>query len=103
MNIEEWGTPVSRDKIIYRRNNLIEYQKTNQVRFTPLYETIDENILDINYMIYEIDKLQSNWNSLREWLEKEYKKYDIGIKTYGQAQVEETLNKMNELEGENKQ
>ena len=44
------------------------------------------------------NKLQSNWNSLREWLKEEYKKYDIGTKTYGQVQVEETLNKMNELE-----
>lgn len=47
----------------------------------------------------ENKQLQSNWDNLKEWLEEEYKKYDIGTKTYGQAQVEETLNKMNELEG----
>ena len=50
----------------------------------------------------KIEQLQSNWNSLREWLEEEYKKYDIGTKTYGQAQVEETLNKMKKLEGGDK-
>lgn len=53
----EWGTPISKDKIIARRNRLIEYQKVSDVRFTPLYDAIDENILDINYMIYEIDRL----------------------------------------------
>lgn len=53
-------------------------------------------------LLLKINQLQSNWNSLREWLEEEYKKYDIGTKTYGQAQVEETLDKMNELEGKDK-
>lgn len=92
---KEWGTPVSKDKIIYRRNRLIEYQKTNQVRYTPLYEIIDENILDINYMIYEIDKLQSNWNSLREWLEVNDR--------YSQGYFKQVLEFMNELEsGDNK-
>lgn len=95
MNDKEWGTPVSKDKIIYRRNRLIEYQKTNQARYTPLYEIIDENILDINYMIYEIEQLQSNWNSLREWLQNK-EIWDISI-------VAETLDKMNELEGKDKE
>lgn len=58
-----------------------------------------EKILKERYFVLSNIQLQSNWNSLREWLEEEYKKYDIGTKTYGQAQVEETLNKMNELEG----
>lgn len=92
MNDKEWGTPISRDKIIYRRNKLIEYQKLGELRFTPLYETIDENILDINYMIYEIDKLQSNWNSLREWLEDNQDGFNIRV----------VLNKMNELERKDK-
>ena len=88
MNDKEWGTPISRDKIIYRRNKLIEYQKIGELRFTPLYETIDENILDINYMIYEIDKLQSNWNSLRELIrwrpieEYDENKYDWVLVKY---------------------
>jgi hypothetical protein len=54
----EWGLPVSKEKIISRRNRLIEYQKVGELRYTPLYEAIDENILDINYMIYEIERLQ---------------------------------------------
>lgn len=96
MNDKEWGTPVSRDKIIYRRNKLIEYQKIGELRFTPLYETIDENILDINYMIYEIDKLQSNWNSLREWLEKVVK---MTANIDEKMTCKNVLDKMNELEG----
>ena len=57
--MNEWGLPISKDKIIARRNRLIEYQKLGELRFTPLYEAIDENILDINYMLHEIDNLQS--------------------------------------------
>ena len=56
---KEWGTPISKDKIISRRNKLIEWQKIGELRFTPLYEIIDENILDINYMIHEIDRLNN--------------------------------------------
>ncbi len=40
-------------------------------------------------------KLQSNWNSLREWLEKNYKEsHDIWYV--------KIINKMNELEGNDK-
>ena len=60
------------------------------------YEELQDEVIKL---ITDKFILKSNWNSLREWLKEEYKKYDIGIKTYGQAQVEETLNKMNELEG----
>lgn len=56
---EEWGTPISKEKIISRRNRLIEYQKTQDMRFTVGYQIIDENILDINYMIYEIERLNN--------------------------------------------
>lgn len=71
-------------------DDLRYYYNSNMKEKTPL-ELEKENRI-----------LQSNWNSLREWLEEEYKKYDIGTKTYGQAQVKETLNKMNELEGRDK-
>ena len=56
---EEWGTPISKEKIIDRRNKLIEYQKTQDMRFTAGYQIIDENILAINYMIYEIERLNN--------------------------------------------
>lgn len=68
--MNEWGIPVSKDKIIARRNRLIEYQKLGELRFTPLYEAIDENILDINYMLYEIDNLQSKIDKANEILDK---------------------------------
>lgn len=64
--MNEWGMPISKDKIIARRNRLIEYQKLGELRFTPLYEAIDENILDINYMLYEIDNLQFKINKAIE-------------------------------------
>ena len=71
------------------------------------YEELRGNLIHRNNEYYVLkddhNQLQSNWNSLREWLEEEYKKYDIGTKTYGQAQVEETLDKMNELEGKDKE
>ena len=68
--MNEWGIPISKDKIIARRNRLIEYQKIGEVRFTPLYEAIDENILDINYMLHEIDNLQSKIDKANEYIDK---------------------------------
>ena len=67
--MNEWGIPVSKDKIIERRNRLIEYQKVGELRFTPLYEIIDVNILDINYMLHEIDNLQSKIDKAIEFVE----------------------------------
>ena len=46
----------------------------------------------------EIVKLQSNWNSLREWLEKQISNDLDGIFSYSGRQCKETLDKMNELE-----
>lgn len=68
--MNEWGLPISKDKIIARRNRLIEYQKLRELRFTPLYKAIDENILDINYMLYEINNLQSKIDKAIEYIKK---------------------------------
>lgn len=67
--MNEWGLPISKDKIIARRNRLIEYQKLGDFIFTPLYEAIDENILDINYMLHEIENLQSKIDRANEMLQ----------------------------------
>ena len=67
--MNDWGIPISKDKIIARRNRLIEYQKVGELRFTPLYEAIDENILDINYMLHEIENLQSKIDKAIEYCE----------------------------------
>jgi len=49
--------------------------------------------VELKYLQRNYDKLQSNWNSLREWIEDLYNKgYDIKI----------VLDKMNELEGKDK-
>lgn len=68
--MNEWGLPISKDKIIARRNRLIEYQKLGELRFTPLYEAIDENILDINYMLHEIENLQSKIDKANELIKR---------------------------------
>ena len=80
----------------YEFNDIGYYQEIN----IPARQ-IGKTYQVINMYEQKYKQLQYNWNSLREWLEEEYKKYDIGTKTYGQAQVKETLNKMNELEGVN--
>ena len=89
--MNEWGIPVSKDKIIARRNRLIEYQKVGELRFTPLYEAIDENILDINYMLHEIDNLQSKIESLEEdveyWKEK-YKELEDSLNNDYDPEIE---------------
>ena len=55
-------------------------------------KVFDNNKLQIKYnnVLKEKIKLQSNWNSLREWLEKDKSK-DLKSK--------QVLDKMNELEG----
>ena len=54
-------------------------------------QVTDDDLLRENGLLYaENKKLQSNWNSLREWLEDLYNKgFDIKL----------ALDKMNELEG----
>ena len=49
-------------------------------------------------------QLQSNWNSLREWLKefKEYEKSEFQTNAEFYITVEEVLDKMNELEGADK-
>ena len=87
---EEWGTPVSKGKIIDRRNRLIEYRNTREIRTIPLSRVIDENILDINYMIYEIERLNNIIKEVREYIEtlNEY-----GIGKNAKKELLEILNK----------
>ncbi len=58
-------------------------------------EFLDSDKLQIKYnkVLKEKIKLQSNWNSLREWLEK-YSQ-DLEFRCY----MDMALDKMNELEG----
>ena len=67
---DEWGIPISKEKIIDRRNRLIEYQKTRDVTFSVGHQIIDENILDINYMLYEIERLNNIINEFEKWLHR---------------------------------
>lgn len=61
----------------------------------------DSKVLEfIAITMQEKDQLQSNWNSLREWLEKRKQDLD-GDYDYGGNYKEDiiVLDKMNELEG----
>ena len=58
-------------------------------------------------LMKENNKLQSNWNSLRDWLktERDYyfeNYYYSDFNAYG-SKLNDVLNKMNELEGNDKQ
>lgn len=58
-------------------------------------ETSKEGILNQFYYEHiELEQLQSNWNSLREWLESE--------KIHCEGYFDWVLDKMNELEGKDK-
>ena len=100
---EEWGTPISKEKIIDRRNRLIEYQKTQDMRFTVGYQIIDENILDINYMIYEIERLNNIINEFERWVEERLEKLDIIGDDDIYMALEIALNKLQELKGSEKE
>lgn len=73
--------------------NKIEFSKlknkeNKQIAFNQLKD-------DYKTLYKEKDKLESNWEALKEWL-IEQRKYDHGEDKYG-----DTLGKMNELEREN--
>ena len=72
--------------------NKIEFSKlknkeNKQIAFNQLKD-------DYKTLYKEKDKLESNWEALKEWL-IEQRKYDHGEDKYG-----DTLDKMNELEKE---
>ena len=72
--------------------NKIEFSKlknkeNKQIAFNQLKD-------DYKTLYKEKDKLESNWEALKEWL-IEQRKYDHGEDKYG-----DTLDKMNELEGD---
>ena len=48
-----------------------------------------------------IEKLEDNWNELKKWLEEEIEHNVDGIKSFGGYQCKRTLDKMQELEGNN--
>lgn len=53
-----------------------------------------------DYLKEKTEKLQSNWNSLREWLEKREKELDENYELEMSCREDRIiLNKMNELEG----
>lgn len=63
--------------------------------FNDLYRNFEDMQNHCAYLESENNQLQSNWNSLREWLEKNYKEsHDIWYV--------KIINKMNELEGSDK-
>ena len=65
------------------------------------YEEYKELCKKIFFILNNVD-LQTRWNSLREWLEREYKDYKP-IDSFFDGTlnvVEDVLDKMNELEGE---
>lgn len=79
------------------------------------YEQLKNEVIILNTNSYlkdlKIEQLQSNWNSLREWLEQQHqfiieipaytKEISIEHKTM-ETCYENVLDKMNELEGDKK-
>ena len=68
------------------------------------YEQLQQEVITLNTNSYlkdlKINQLQSNWNSLREWLEKENEYSDYKDIFY-REHMGYVLDKMNELEGDN--
>ena len=74
---------------ILKKNSayIIEIEQSEKETGRTMYNTRRE----LAKLITHKERLQSNWNSLREWLQNK-EIWDISI-------VAETLDKMNELEG----
>ena len=61
-----------------------------------LYELFEDRVESQKYIVRtnkKLEQLQSNWNSLREWLEDNQDGFNIRV----------VLNKMNKLEGKDKE
>lgn len=72
---------MSEEKIIARRNKLIEWTKTQDIRCTPFCETINENINSINYLLHELQQKDNIIKEVREHIEQDikanyFKRYD---------------------------
>ena len=86
-------------------NRLGEQEKQNVINYAYLYD-------DIRGLIGEIRQLQSNWNSLREWLKNKIDNFQDDVSEpilHEQMTMRviyeymENLDKMNELEGDVKE
>ena len=88
-------------------NNLIEFKEktTNYRTIFGCRISYDNLPKDVSFIVREdtepsYDKLQSNWNSLREWIEQQKTTWNR-IQEHGGYDYEQILDKMNELEGVN--
>ena len=80
----------------YEFNDIGYYQEIN----IPARQ-VGKTYQVINMYQEKYNQLQSNWNSLREWLEKENEYSDYRDVFY-REHMGYVLDKMNELEGKNK-
>lgn len=71
-------------------NNLIRFMQEKKYHDKQYEELLNQYI----EMARDFDKLQSNWNSLREWLDRQREGYQ-----HAWIDMSVILNKMNELEG----
>ena len=79
-------------------NNLIHFMQEKKYHDKQYEELLNQYI----EMARDFDKLQSNWNSLREFIEKFNFVGEFGTnRTYIPSDV--VLDKMNELEGKDKE
>ena len=97
---DENGEPVKVTIKIKRKYNYIDYKTAYETILDSnkfLFEKYNELQKQNDDLMKENNKLQSNWNSLREWL-KEYSQ-DLEFRCY----MDMVLDKMNELEGKDKE
>jgi len=60
--------------------------------------TLEFDAKELKILLNYATKLQSNWNSLREWLEEQNKFYEVSTMGYSYGVICNVLDKMNELE-----
>ena len=81
------------------RRRLTDVKVTYEVNtiLSDLYNQIEYELRD-DYND-SLEKLQSNWDSLREWLENNFSVYGDGREFKRYIELHKILDKMNELEG----
>jgi hypothetical protein len=60
--------------------------------------TLEFNAKELKILLNYTTNLQSNWNSLREWLEFKIEQYETNKEYLSEERMYNILDKMNELE-----
>ena len=97
-----WLDTKAKDKMKHLENQVLKLKQENQIVSDLSLKNMEEINDKLNEVVKSRNNLQARWNSLREWLEEQKldRRYDNDVERF--TAYGATLDKINELEGEDK-